>query len=80
MSPEGDLAEDPAHRAGLVASAQVREGVGGIAGRVEAAVARKPRHRMRLLPFREGILILTAVGEHRGARFPDELVQDRAEP
>jgi hypothetical protein len=79
VSPERDLAEDAADGSGLVATAQVRERVDGVARRVEAAVARKSRHRMRRLPLGERILVLAAGGEGGAARLPHELVQDRTQ-
>jgi hypothetical protein len=76
VPPQRDLAEDPAHGSRLVAPTQIREDVDGIVSRVETALARRCRNRVRSDRQRERILV-TAAGSDGGlTRRPDEVVQD----
>src|SRR6266511_2279388 len=80
VAPQRDLAENAADRAGLVASAGVRERIHRIARGVEAAVAGNARNRMRRERFGEGIFVPAALGERGLLERPDEVVQDRSKP
>ena len=80
VTPERDLTEDPAYRPGLVTAARVRKRIHRVARRVEAAVARRARHRVRPDGRGERILVQPAFGNDRSAGRPDEIVQDGAEP
>lgn len=80
MSPERDLAEDPADRSRLVTPARVRQRIERVAGGVKAAVAVRAGHGMGRDRLGERVLVPPAFGDDRAAVRPGEVVQHRTEP
>jgi hypothetical protein len=80
VTPERHLAEDPADRPRLVASARVRQRVGRVVGGMEAAIAGGARDWMGSDRRRERILVEPALGHNRAPERPQEVVEDGAEP
>ena len=79
VPPQRHLAEDPADRARLVASACVRQRVDDVTRSVKAAIAHGAGNRMRSDRQREGILVEPAFGDDRMSERPHEIVEYRAE-